>query len=1648
MKNIFFATKSLVAWGFLLSIVSVFLNSAIADTPKEISVVYCNDCVPFQFTNKAGKADGPIIDYWKIWSKKTGIKVNFVAASWSQTLESIRDGKVDAHAGLFFSEERKTYLDFGTPISDTDTHVFFHKGISFPKALSELKAYKIAVLKGDYVEGWLKERLGASSLVSYSNYPSIIAALNTGEIKLFAADTATGLFHLGRAGLLAKYKHQKLKPLYNNKFFTGVKKGNQELLDLINQGMSQISADEHLVISRTWATGQRADDADNIIIAIDEYYPPLSSIGIDGLPQGLMIDIWKEWGKAVGRKISFKASNWDESLNAIRTGEADIHFGLFKTQDRKQWMAFSQPLQAIKSGLFTKKDADKKYSLKTLKGQNIGAIKGSYQAEFVKEKHPETNLVEIDSRADYVMALIRGDITAIVEEVPTFNSILAKFGLNGIVNRQAVLFEKTVFAGVRKDNTALLELINFGLNKIPRSQLVEIEKRWISVPEDRFFVVKKGDVNLTKKEENWLLKHPVINMGVDTAYPPFEYVGNEGKYQGIIPDYFNLIGERLGIKIKPLVERTWAQAVVGVKNKNTDILSGLNDTQERRKFLNFTRPYLEYPYVFISRNSFPLINGHADLRGKTMAFAQGYSDIEEIKRDFPSIKILEVKNTLEALKAVATGKADATQGNLAVLSHLIKNNYFTNLKVAGEASPEGSSLAIGVRKDWPEFTSILDKALASITQEEHLVIRKNWISTSETKSKKTLLTGAEKKWIKQHPTISVAATPDWPPFEMKDEETGAHKGITADFLKLAAQKVGLKVKPEFGAWGPLVEKLKAKEIDVAPGLNKTPERENFLLFSEPFTEYFSVIFTRNSQKPIKEISELYGKVIAVEKGYPLAEVIKKDHPQIKLKLVDTSIEAIQLVSSGDVDAYIGNQLVGSYLIKKYLISNIKTAGFYNKIPGRLRFGVRNDWPLLKTILDKALATITEEESNRIIKTYTGIETSMEKSLSLTDKEREWINQHRTIRLGVDSSWPPFEFTDEDGLYSGLASSYMDALTNRLDITPEPQLNLTWTEAIKALENKEGIDVLPAVASTKERQKFMNFTKPYLSFPLVIATQRNAKYVGSLKDLYGERVGVVGGYYTEFVLNRDHPEINLVQTSTVGEGLEHLANGDVLAFIDNLGVITYEIDRLDIDGIKIAAPTDYKTELSIGVRKDWPELIPILNKALDKIGPKERSAIQNSWLAVKVNFGTDFKTILTWAIPIGGGAVFIIFVIILWNRKMGAEIQQRKRTEQKLQFTQYAVDHAVEAIFWVRTDTGGFVYVNETTCQGLGYSSEELMSMSIPQIDIDFSKEKLSGLVLMLNQQRFATFESRHRKKNGEIIDVEVRVYITSYEGGEIIVANANDITERKRSQEELNSAYQELGEAMGHIQASIDYASRIQRSILPDNDLFGSLFTDYFIQWEPRDVVGGDIYWASKWGEGTIVVLGDCTGHGVPGAFMSLLTTGAMSQALLKVTQGNCPDFLHYIHNNVQTTLGQNVKTGESDDGMELGVCYFEPNSEEMIFVGAKFDLYIVENGEIEIIKPTKSGIGYCGIAPDQQFNEHRVKLAKGRSFYMTSDGLVDQIGGKRRRMFGKKRFKELLLAIQDQPMNKQKEIIYDTLIEYQGDENRRDDVSLLGFKF
>ena len=233
------------------------------------------------------------------------------------------------------------------------------------------------------------------------------------------------------------------------------------------------------------------------------------------------------------------------------------------------------------------------------------------------------------------------------------------------------------------------------------------------------------DIGLTAKEKQFLKQHPIIRLGVNPVYAPYEFRGEDGKYKGISQDYVGLISNKLNINFEIIPIQTWTEILKGTENKSVDILSAISDTEKGSVTLNFSKPYVSYPHVIITQHNHTSVSGLKGFKDKRFVLVKGDSRSAVIKGKHPSMKIIEVKSHLEALRTVAIGKADAMSGDLAVLGYLIQRHAFTTLKIASPAVLPVNQHHFAVRKDWPELISAVQKALNAVTEKEHNQISRN-----------------------------------------------------------------------------------------------------------------------------------------------------------------------------------------------------------------------------------------------------------------------------------------------------------------------------------------------------------------------------------------------------------------------------------------------------------------------------------------------------------------------------------------------------------------------------------------------------------------------------------------------------------------------------------------------------------------------------------------------------------------------------------------------------------------------------------------------------------------------------------------------------------------------------------------------------------
>jgi phosphoserine phosphatase RsbU/P len=303
------------------------------------------------------------------------------------------------------------------------------------------------------------------------------------------------------------------------------------------------------------------------------------------------------------------------------------------------------------------------------------------------------------------------------------------------------------------------------------------------------------------------------------------------------------------------------------------------------------------------------------------------------------------------------------------------------------------------------------------------------------------------------------------------------------------------------------------------------------------------------------------------------------------------------------------------------------------------------------------------------------------------------------------------------------------------------------------------------------------------------------------------------------------------------------------------------------------------------------------------------------------------------------------------------------------------------------------------------------------------------------------------------------------EGGSKVLLDGFIITEQGRyagigrAQDMLRAIALLQAEKNRQVMESIDYGSVIQCSISRASRLaMEAHLSAHFLIWEPRDVVSGDLYYFHPTSEGFLLVVFDCTGHGVPGAFMTLIMTSFLQNAIDSESCKDPGELIARVSRQVKLAMGQEDRPEEampegnehrSDDGMDAAFIWFEHETRTLTYAGAHMPLFVLEPGapEVRKVEGAPFGVGYASTPMDQVWENHQMVLPPQTRVFAFSDGYIDQLGGPKRIAHGKKRLRTRLFEWQDLPLPAVKEALLANLREWQGSEPRKDDVCAVGFE-
>ncbi|KEF30244.1 hypothetical protein D777_03420 [Marinobacter nitratireducens] len=491
-----------------------------------------------------------------------------------------------------------------------------------------------------------------------------------------------------------------------------------------------------------------------------------------------------------------------------------------------------------------------------------------------------------------------------------------------------------------------------------------------------------------------------------------------------------------------------------------------------------------------------------------------------------------------------------------------------------------------------------------------------------------------------------------------DTGDGSLAGTYIDYLARLSDKLGLPLEPvviegRSGRGGELDAVLTTR----LPNAPVTPGKR----YTQPLMSLTYGLFVGAGDASIRGMEDLEGRRVAVIDGdanqYPMLDPVESFTPIT----AESISEAVSQVLSGQADAFLGPIPVVSDYLQSAMVNGIGLSALLDQQTVDVVLQVDVDSDRIFEVLDQAVSAISHNEHRVIRQSWlqTDVPALERSGLELSATDVEWLKRHPNLNVAFRADWPPFEYS-QDGRPTGLVPDLVTRLESQLNIRFTRTQVADRLEAERLLQDRE-VDILPGLSKTPRTENDYLFTRTYLTVPIALAIRDDGRFIGDLRELRAERVGVVNRHAAHDYLLINHPNLDLYPVETVEEGLLALSNGDLDVMVTHIPAVSYTVARLGLSNLRITSITPYQYDFRLAVRKDQPELHRILNKALSSLNADETEAIYNRWIHLDIEQEPDY-TVVRRVVLI---AIVVVLIFLYWNRKLSREVDERIRSENAL-----------------------------------------------------------------------------------------------------------------------------------------------------------------------------------------------------------------------------------------------------------------------------------------------------------------------------------------------------------------------------------------------
>ena len=682
-----------------------------------------DDSFPFQYENDLGHADGFLVEYWKAWSIATDKEVKFIVTSWPKSIELVKNGGADIHAGMAKTLSREKFFSFSDELTAVSTHLYVHHLAEHVKTANDLTGYTIGIVKGSAHKSLISNLIPDATYRVFDSRTKLLDAALKGKVLIFAGLDGYLRERSRLHDITSLFPYENRIKITSIPLKSAVLNKNKKLVNLINEGISKISTETLQAIKQKWLGFD--NHIAGISVALNKSNQPFSEIGNNGIPHGLYVDLWRAWAQAANTKVNFVFYEGKQGLSSLIEGDIEVVVSNSSQRNDKRLLN-AWKVNDVKHRLFLH---DMKVSnIKELRNVKIGVVEGKSYIGKLRSQLNESQIITFSNLDEMLDACLSGTLSGFVAPgASTQHQLLINDVWSKFYQITEVEFNEPVYAIIKKGNNGLQRKLLRGFNKLPYNQISDIEKKWVLNPADQVHHVSDTILALSPNQIAYLETLPRLKIGYLNNWAPIEFQDNHGVFTGINADVVEHIQTHLKIDFLPVAFDNWTLLLEAFKSGHVDLIGSVSKSKLREEYIEFSNSYWPTSWAIVSRFEHAGLFSLNQLSNLKVALVEDYDVKEKLLSIQPSIKLIQVTDTKSGIEAVTDGDADIFINKLITLTTMMKNEgyYDLNLSLLPEISSQHSYF--GVTPEHKDLIPLLNVALSQLDQTKKQEIFLKWV---------------------------------------------------------------------------------------------------------------------------------------------------------------------------------------------------------------------------------------------------------------------------------------------------------------------------------------------------------------------------------------------------------------------------------------------------------------------------------------------------------------------------------------------------------------------------------------------------------------------------------------------------------------------------------------------------------------------------------------------------------------------------------------------------------------------------------------------------------------------------------------------------------------------------------------------------------